>query len=150
MILVGEIRDRATAQLSLSAAETGHLVFSTLHTRDAKGAISRFADLFPQSVQVEIRAQLSMSLRAVISQHLLPSVLEEAPRELALEIMFNNAAIASAIRFAKLESIDMNILTGRADGMLTLDESIKRLLNDDRISQETAHHFISDSRLLKG
>src|SRR5690606_32401595 len=73
VILVGEIRDRETAQTALSAAETGHLVFATLHTRDAKGAISRYADLFPQDTQHEVRAQLSNSLQAVIGQHLLPS-----------------------------------------------------------------------------
>src|SRR5262249_9661198 len=71
-ILVGEIRDRETAQMALSAAETGHLVFTTLHTRDAKGAITRFADLFPQDVQRDVRAQLALALRAVVSQRLLP------------------------------------------------------------------------------
>ncbi len=145
VILAGEIRDRDTAQVALSAAETGHLVFSTLHTRDAKGAISRYADLFPQDVQREIRSQLSFSLRAVISQHLLPSVCQGDKRVLALEIMFNNGPIASAIRFGKIESIDNNILTGRAEGMLTLDESIRRLLQDGRISRETAEHFASST-----
>ncbi len=145
VILVGEIRDRDTAQMALSAAETGHLVFSTMHTRDAKGAISRYADLFPQSVQREIRSQLSLSLRAVISQHLLPSIHKGEKRVLALEIMFNNVPIASAIRFGKIESIDDNILTRRAEGMLTLDESIKRLLQAGRISRETAERFVSSS-----
>ena len=74
MILVGEIRDRETAQMALSAAETGHLVFTTLHTRDAKGAISRYADLFPQDVQGDIRSQLAMSLRSIVSQRLLPGI----------------------------------------------------------------------------
>jgi twitching motility protein PilT len=148
VVLVGEIRDRATAQMALSAAETGHLVFSTLHTRDAKGAVSRYADLFPQNVQQEIRAQLAMSLRAVVSQHLVPSLHAGAKRELALEIMFNNAPLASAIRFGKLESIDTQILTGRAEGMLTLDESIKRLLQAGKISRETADHFVTDKKLL--
>ncbi|MHC4406581.1 MAG: type IV pilus twitching motility protein PilT [Planctomycetota bacterium] len=143
VILVGEIRDRETAQMALSAAETGHLVFSTLHTRDAKGAVSRYADLFPQSAQREIRSQLSLSLRAVISQHLLPNVCEGEKRVLALEIMFNNPPIASAIRFGKIESIDNNILTGRAEGMLTLDESVKRLLQEGRIRRETADRFTS-------
>jgi len=145
VILVGEIRDGETAQIALSAAETGHLVFSTMHTRDAKGAISRYADLFPQSVQREIRSQLSLSLRAVISQHLLPSVRKGEKRVLALEIMFNNVPIASAIRFGKLESIDDAILTRRAEGMLPLNESIKRLLNDGKISKETAEHFVSST-----
>ena len=147
VILVGEIRDRATAQMALSAAETGHLVFSTLHTRDAKGAISRYSDLFPQSVQSEIRAQLAMSLRAVVSQHLLPS-LTGGKRELALEIMFNSHAIGSAIRWGKIESIDTGIVTGRADGMVSLDESIKRLLQAGKISREVADHFVSDTHYL--
>ena len=148
VILVGEIRDRPTAQMALSAAETGHLVFSTLHTRDAKGAISRYADLFPQSSQSEIRSQLSMSLRAVVSQHLLPSCVPDTKRELALEVLFNNAAISSAIRFGKIESIDTNILTGRSDGMITLDESVKRLLQAEKISRETASRFVTDKRFL--
>lgn len=147
VILVGEIRDRETAQMALSAAETGHLVFATLHTRDAKGAISRYADFFAQSVQNEIRGQLSQSLRAVICQHLLPSAVGEK-RELAMEILFRNSPIASAIRFGKSDSIDRNILTGRADGMVTFDESAKGLLRSGRISRETAERFVSDSGLL--
>ena len=127
VILVGEIRDRETAQMALSAAETGHLVFSTMHTRDAKGAITRYADLFSQNEQREVRSQLSFSLRAVISQHLLPNICQGERRILAMEIMFNNSAIASAIRSSKIESIDNVIVTNRAEGMITLDESIKRL-----------------------
>ena len=142
VILAGEIRDRETAQMALSAAETGHLVFSTLHTRDAKGAISRYADFFPQSAQREIRSQLSMGLRAVISQHLLPSAQKNQKRLLALEVMLNNAPIAAAIRFGKIESIDNTILTHQTKGMLTLDESIKRLLNKGKISRETAQRFV--------
>lgn len=143
VILVGEIRDRETAQMALSAAETGHLVFSTLHTRDAKGAISRYVDLFPQSSQNEIRGQLSLSLRAVISQHLLPSI-DHGRQVLALEIMFNSNPIAAAIRFGKNESIDTGIVTGRADGMISLDESIKRLRSEGFISQQIAQQFLSD------
>ncbi len=143
VILVGEIRDRETAQMALSAAETGHLVFSTLHTRDAKGAISRYADLFPQSDQRDVRSQLSLSLRAVISQHLLPNVRRGEKRVLALEIMFNNAPVASAIRSGRIESIDNVVLTSRAEGMLTLDEAIKRLLHEGRISRETAERFVT-------
>jgi twitching motility protein PilT len=148
VILAGEIRDRETAQVALSAAETGHLVFSTLHTRDAKGAISRYADLFPQDVQREIRSQLSFSLRAVITQHLLPNICKGDKRVLALEVLFNNAPIASAIRFGKLETIDNNILTGRNEGMVTLDESIRRLLQDGMISRETAERYVSSTERL--
>jgi twitching motility protein PilT len=149
VILVGEIRDRDTGQMALSAAETGHMVFATMHTRDAKGAISRYTDLFPQSVQNEIRAQLATSLRAVVSQHLLPSAQHGSKRELALEIMFTNAAIASAVRSGRLETIDNYIVTGRADGMLTLDESVKRLLGAGRITRETAEFFVSDKAFLR-
>ena len=148
VIMVGEIRDRETAQMALSAAETGHLVLSTLHTRDATGAISRFVDLFPQGVQGEIRSQLSLSLRAVISQHLLPGIHEGAKRELALEILINTAAVASGIRFGKLETITRNIQTGAADGMRTLDESLKRLFQAGRISRETAERFVTDRQYL--
>lgn len=144
VILVGEIRDRETAQMALSAAETGHLVFTTLHTRDAKGAISRFTDLAPPNLQSEIRSQLSMSLRAVVSQHLLPSI-EGDKRELALEVMFNTIPIASAIRMGKIESIDTGILTGRADGMMPLDESVRQLWEQGRISREVANRFTGDA-----
>jgi twitching motility protein PilT len=123
-------------------------VFATLHTRDAKGAISRYADLFPQDVQHEIRSQLSISLRAVVSQHLLPSTQQGEKRVLALEVLFNNAPIASGIRFGKIESIDNNIQTGRADGMITLNESIKRHFQAGRISQETAERFVTDKAFL--
>jgi twitching motility protein PilT len=148
VVLVGEIRDRETAQMALTAAETGHLVCSTMHTRDARGAITRYADLFPQGDQREVRSQLSFSLRAVISQHLLPSACPGEKRVLAVEIMFNNSAIGAAIRAGKVESIDNVILTSRAEGMLTLDESINRLLKEDRISGETAKRFLGHAARL--
>lgn len=149
VILVGEIRDRETAQTALRAAETGHLVFASLHTRDAKGAISRYADFFSQDTQQEIRSQLSVSLRAVISQHLLPSAFEAEKRELALEVMFNNSPISVAIRQGRLDSIDNAILTGRADGMIPLNESIRRLYQSGNINRETAELFSTDARYLK-
>jgi len=148
VILVGEIRDRETAQMALTAAETGHVVYSTVHTRDAKGAVSRYADLFPSDVQGEIRAQLALGLRAVISQHLLPSVQPGERRQLALEIMLANAAISSAIRTGKLQSIDNCIQTGRDAGMVTLDESIRRLLGAGQIDRQTAGQFVSDPSVL--
>ena len=144
VIMIGEIRDAETAQMALTAAETGHLVFSTLHTRDARGAISRYTDVFPQAVQGEIRAQLATSLRAVVSQHLLPSWVEGEKRWLALEVMLNNSPIASAIRSGKLTSIDNYILSGRDEGMITLDESVKELYFQNRITRETAERFVSD------
>ena len=144
VIFVGEIRDRETARMALTAAETGHLVFSTLHCRDAKGAISRLIDLFPQTVQTEIRSQLAMGLRSVISQQLLPSSTPGTKRELALELLYNTAPVAAGIRQGKLESIDNCILTGAAEGMRTLGESVKRLWEDGRISQETADRYLVD------
>jgi twitching motility protein PilT len=90
-----------------------------------------------------------MGLRAVLSQHLLPSIETDGKRELALEVMYNTSPIASAIRFGKLESIDNCILTGRSDGMITLDESVRQLLEAGRIERETAEHFVSDVSLLR-
>ena len=133
--------------MALSAAETGHLVFSTLHTRDAKGAVSRFTDLFRPATQPEVRAQLAMSLRAVVSQHLLPSS-TEGKRQLGLEIMINNNPIASAIRMGKLESIDTGIITGRADGMISLDESLRRIYKSGKITRETAERYLTDTTML--
>jgi twitching motility protein PilT len=148
VILVGEIRDRETAQMTLSAAETGHLVFTTLHTRDAKGAISRYADLFPQDVQRDVRSQLAMSLRAILSQRLLPDIEKGAKRHLALEVLWNTNPIASAIRQGKLESIDNYLMTGREDGMLSIDESIRRLLHEGKISRPIAEQNVRELAVL--
>jgi twitching motility protein PilT len=144
VILVGEIRDRDTAQMALSAAETGHLVFTSLHTRDAKGAITRYADLFPQEVQREIRAQLAMSLRAIVSQRLLPGIERGEKRHLALEVLWNTYPIASAIRTNKLESIDNYLMTSRDDGMLSFDESVRQLLKADKITRSVAEQNVRD------
>lgn len=144
VILVGEVRDVVTARMALSAAETGHLVLSTLHTRDAKGAISRYADMFPQQVQSEVRTQLATCLRSVVCQRLLASSIPGEKQELALEIMWNTPAIGSAIRSGKLESIDNYILTGRSDGMISMDESIKQLYLNGLIDRETAEAYVTD------
>ncbi len=143
VILLGEIRDRETAQMALSAAETGHLIFATLHTQDAKGAITRMVDLFPHDAQDDVRSQLSLSLRYVISQHLLPTQPGEK-RALALEILRATHAVQAAIRFGKIESIENAIQTGRKDGMVTLDESLAQLAAGNRISWETARRFAKD------
>lgn len=147
-ILVGEIRDRDTAQMALSAAETGHLVFTTLHTRDAKGAITRFADLFPQNSQLQVRSQLALGLRAVIGQRLLPGIEHGGKRQLAIEVLWNTHPVASAIRQGKVESIDNCLVTGRADGMMTFDESVRQLFRADRISRAVAEKNVSDPGLL--
>ncbi|HMC90114.1 MAG TPA: PilT/PilU family type 4a pilus ATPase [Gemmataceae bacterium] len=148
VILVGEIRDQETAQMALSAAETGHLVLTTLHTRDAKGAITRYGDLFPQDVQRDIRAQLAMSLRAIVSQRLLPGTERGAKRHLALEVLWNTFPIASAIRTGKVESIDNYLLTSRDDGMLSFDESVRQLLRAAKITREVAEQNVRDVSML--
>jgi twitching motility protein PilT len=148
VILIGEIRDRETAQMALSAAETGHLVFTTLHTRDAKGAISRLADLFPQDVQRDVRSQLAMSLRAIVSQRLLPGYERGEKRHLALEVLRNTYPIASAIRLGKLESIDNYLLTGRDEGMVSFDESVRQLLRAGHVPREVAEQHVRDATLL--
>ena len=149
VILVGEVRDQETAQMALSAAETGHLVFTTLHTRDAKGAITRYADLFPQHAQNEVRSQLALSLRTVVSQRLLPGTERGAKRHLALEVLWNTYPIASAIRTGRLESIDNYLITGRNEGMLSFDESIRQLLRAGKITSEVAERNVRDVSLLR-
>jgi twitching motility protein PilT len=148
VILVGEIRDLETAQMALSAAETGHLVFTTLHTRDAKGAISRYADLFPQDVQSDVRYQLALSLRAVIAQRLLPALEKGEKRQLALEVLWNITPIAAAIRQGKLESIDNYLLTSKGDGLVSFDESVRQLLRSGQISRQVAEQNVRDLSFL--
>ncbi|MFH1747444.1 MAG: type IV pilus twitching motility protein PilT, partial [Planctomycetota bacterium] len=149
VILVGEIRDRDTAQIALSAAETGHLIFSTLHTRDAKGALTRLVDLFPHDSQDDVRKQLAMSLRSVVSQHLLPSAKQGERRVLALEVLHVNQAVQVAIRNGKIETIDSAIQTGKRDKMLTLDEDLERLVTEGRISVDTARRFAKDPEAMR-
>jgi twitching motility protein PilT len=149
VILVGEIRDRETAQMAMTAAETGHMVFTTLHARDAKGVVIRYADLFPQDVQRDVRGQLALSLRAVVAQRLLPDVTRGAKRHLAIEVLWNTHPVGAAIRQGKLESIDNCILTGRADGMIGFDESVRRLFKDGEITREVAERNVSDPNVLR-
>lgn len=144
VILLGEIRDRETAAMALSSAETGHLILTTLHTRDAKGAVTRFVDFFPSDAQDDIRAQLSLSLRSVVSQHLLPPAKMGDRRVLALEVLHVNTPVRAAIRFGKVESIESAIQTGKRDGMISLDEDLSRLAQAGRISPETARKFAKD------
>jgi twitching motility protein PilT len=148
VILVGEIRDRETAQMALSAAETGHLVFATLHTRDAKGAVTRFPDLFPADAQKDVRSQLAMSLRAVVSQRLLPGTTRGAKRILAIEVLWNTHPIASSIRSGKVESIDNYILTGREEGMIGFDESVRQLYKAGKVTRAVAEQNVSEPGVL--
>ena len=149
VILVGEIRDRQTAQLAISAAETGHLIFATLHTTDAKGAVTRLVDLFPTERHDEVRTQLSMSLRFVVAQHLLPSA-TGGRRVLAMEVMSASYGVRNAIRLGKIETLDSAIQSGRANGMFSLDADLHRLVEACRITRETARSFASDPEEFDG
>lgn len=143
-LLIGEIRDRDTAQMALSAAETGHLILTTLHTKDAKGAVTRFVDLFPHEAQDDVRTQFSLSLRSVVSQHLLPPASGSGKRVLAIEVLHVNNPVRVGIKFGKIDSIDSAIQTGKRDGMMTLDEDLQRLVTAGKISPETARRFSKD------
>jgi twitching motility protein PilT len=144
VILVGEIRDRETAQMAISAAETGHLILATLHTRDAKGALTRLVDIFPQEYQDDMRSQLAMSLRAVVCQHLLPATGEGDKRVLAMEVLLVNQQVQAAIRAGKIETIESALQTGKREGMITLDDDLQRLVREGRISAETGKRFAKD------
>jgi twitching motility protein PilT len=147
VILVGEIRDRNTAQMAISAAETGHLILTTLHTQDAKGAITRMVDLFPVDTQDDVRTQLSLSFKYVISQHLLPPATPGEKRALALEVLANSHSVAAAIRQGRIESLESAIQTGRKAGMINLDESLTELMQAGKITRETARRYAKDTTL---
>jgi twitching motility protein PilT len=150
VILVGEIRDRDTAQIALSAAETGHLILTTLHTRDAKGAVSRLVDIFPQEYQDDIRSQLAMSLRSVVCQHLLPAADEGEKRVLVLEALHVNHAVRTAIRTGKIEMIESALQTGKKEGMLVLDDELQRLVREKRITADTARRLAKEPETITG
>lgn len=136
VILLGEMRDFDTIQTALTAAETGHLLFSTLHTLGASKTIDRIIDVFPATQQQQVRIQLSMVLQAVVSQQLIPTV--DGGIVPAFEVMLVNSAIANMIRENKVQQIDNVIYAGAADGMIPMDGEILRLYREGRISRENA------------
>ncbi len=136
IILVGEMRDLETIRLALSAAETGHLVFGTLHTTSAAKTIDRIIDVFPAAEKDMIRAMLSESLQAVISQTLLKKV--GGGRIAAHEIMVGTPAIRNLIREAKVAQMYSAIQTGRKDGMQTLDQNLKEQVDKGLITSKMA------------
>src|SRR5204863_8004680 len=135
VLLVGEMRDLETMETAITAAETGHLVFSTLHTTGAARTVDRIIDAFPSDQQGMIRTQLSTNLKAVISQVLL-SRSDIAGRAAAFEIMINTPSIAALIRDNKSFRISNDILTGSKYGMVTIDTSLAQLYLDGYISYE--------------
>ena len=137
VILVGEMRDLETIALAITAAETGHLVFATLHTSGASKSVDRIIDAFPFEQQNQIRSQLSESLRAVLWQQLLKTK-DGKGRIAPLEIMINNSGIANMIRKAKTHQIDSAIETGFKEGMQTMKRAITDMLDADLITEEEA------------
>lgn len=137
VILVGELRDLETIRLALTAAETGHLVFATLHTSSATKSIDRIIDVFPGDEKAMVRAMLSESLRAVISQALLKKA-SGGGRLAAHEIMIVNPAIRNLIREGKIAQMYSVMQTGKGDGMQTLDQCLQDLLRANKINEEAA------------
>jgi twitching motility protein PilT len=137
VILVGEMRDLETIQLAITAAETGHLVLSTLHTVDAAQTMDRIVDVFPPEQQAQVRTQLSVTLQAVISQTLLPTK-DSNSRVAAYEVMVATPAIRTLIREGKTHQLYMDIQTGGDLGMQTLDGCLLNLLRQGKIDYEHA------------
>ena len=150
VILLGEMRAYETIEVAMTAAETGQLLFSTLHTTGAANTVDRIIDVFPAGQQAQVRMQLSMVLQAVISQQLVPTL--DGKQTPAFEIMYTNPAIKNLIREAKTHQIDSAIQAGAAQGMCTMDASLLRLVTEKRVSKETAlthcmHYEAMEKRL---
>ena len=139
VIQLGEMRDQETIHTAMTAAETGHLLIATLHTKGAVNTIDRIVDTFPSGQQDQVRVQLSMVLHTVISQQLVPGVAGDLVP--AFEIMHVNNAIRSLIRDSKTHQIDNAIAAGGVEGMVTMDQSLLNLYRDRRIDRETAMAF---------
>ncbi len=137
VILVGEMRDSETMSAALTAAETGHLVLSSIHTNDTSQTISRILDIFPAGHQSQIRQQLSLALLAIVTQQLVPGA-DNVNRYPAVEILMATSAIRNLIRTAQDHQIRSHISTGRAEGMMTMEQSLAELVGAGRITRETA------------
>ena len=144
VILVGEMRDFETISIAVTAAETGHLVFSTLHTVGAAPTIDRIVDAFPEGQKDQIRVQLATVLEAVISQRLLPRI-DKNGRVALFEIMHINNAIRNLIRDNKIYQIPGIIQTSSKQGMITMDESLLMAYNNGIISKESLLYYASDA-----
>lgn len=144
VILVGEMRDFETMATVLTAAETGHLVFSTLHTNDASQTISRILDSFPTSNQPQIRQQLSLALLAVVAQQLVPGL--DGARYPAVEILIASSGVRGLVRKGDDHQLYSAISTGRNDGMVSMEQSLAEMVRGGRISRDTAlaHCFRRD------
>jgi len=135
VVMVGEMRDPETIAAALTLAETGHLTFATLHTPNAVQTVDRIIDVFPPHQQAQVRAQLSMSLRAVVAQRLLPK--EGGGRVSQREVLINTPAVANIIRDNRMQELKSVLQTGSDVGMISFDKDLKRLLKEGAISKET-------------
>ena len=148
VILVGEMRDLETISTAITAAETGHLVLSTLHTIGAASTIDRMVDVFPPHQQQQIRVQLSMVLESVISQQLIPTA-DKKSRVAAFEVMHSTPAIKNLIREAKSPQINSTIQTSKKLGMQTMDDAIFDLYMKGDIDKENAVSYAQDSQIME-
>ncbi|HEX7256312.1 MAG TPA: type IV pilus twitching motility protein PilT [Gaiellaceae bacterium] len=149
VILLGEMRDLETISTALTAAETGHLVFATLHTQDASSTVDRLIDVFPAAQQGQIRTQIAGSLQGVVTQTLVPTA-DGTGRVPAVEILFPDDAVRNLIRQAKVEQVYSIMQTGTSRGMLTLEQSLADLVLRGVIDTETALSRSSRSEQLLG
>ena len=148
VVSIGELRDAESMNAALTIAETGHLVFGTLHTNNAAGTVTRLISAFPSEKQNIIRTTLSMNLISVISQQLIPNL--NKGRTLALEILINTPSIKSLIRENNIHQIDNYLLSGKKDGMIKMDDSILDLYKDKVISKDEALNFaINNTEMLQ-
>jgi twitching motility protein PilT len=137
VILVGEMRDLETISTALTAAETGHLVFATLHTQDAAQTIDRVVDVFPPEQQHQVRVQLSVALQGIVTQQLLPTA-DGQGRVAAVEVLVPTPAVRNLIREGKTHQIYSALQTGASHGMQTMDASLAELVSRHRITRELA------------
>ncbi|HEY4828558.1 MAG TPA: type IV pilus twitching motility protein PilT, partial [Solirubrobacteraceae bacterium] len=150
VILVGEMRDLETIGTAITAAETGHLVFATLHTQDTPQTIDRIIDVFPSEQQAQVRAQLSVALQGIMTQMLLPTA-DGAGRCVAAEILVPTPAVRNLIREAKTHQIYSVLQTGGAHGMQTMDAALAQLVRAGKVNRqlaETRAHAVEEFRRL--
>ncbi|MEX1086939.1 MAG: type IV pilus twitching motility protein PilT [Candidatus Paceibacterota bacterium] len=147
VIMVGEMRDRETMATAVTAAETGHLVLSTLHTNNASQTIDRIIDSFPSDQQGQIRLQLAGSLAGIFSQRLLPTV--SGGLVPAYELLIANSAVANLIREGRTHEINTVIETGGAEGMIDMNRSLAELVNSGEVAIEDAYNFTTDPKALE-
>lgn len=145
IILVGEMRDYETISLAVTAAETGHLVFATLHTPSAAQSVDRIVDVFPAHQQAQIRTQLADALQGIIAQQLIPTI-DGQRRECALEIMINTPAVANLIRDNKTFQLTSIMQTSKQQGMQTMDQALMDLVKSRKISPQEAYRRALDKK----